>query len=70
MSLLNFYFGFSPFRIPCDVDVLIAPNEHHRLHNGLREMLVFVCDYAHDRCLKLLIARGKVRRSKLGEFFG
>ena len=40
--------------------MLIAPNEHHRLYVGLKEMLVFVCDYAHDRCLKLLIARGKV----------
>ncbi|XP_071485791.1 vacuolar protein sorting-associated protein 54-like [Diadema antillarum] len=40
-------------------DYLIAPNEHAKLMTGLQDMLGLVCDYMHDRCLKLLIARGK-----------
>ena len=44
-----------------DVDVLIAPIEHSKLTQSLQDLLLFVCDYAHDRCLKLLIARGKVK---------
>ncbi|XP_071962445.1 vacuolar protein sorting-associated protein 54-like [Antedon mediterranea] len=42
-----------------DADILIAPVEHQRLSSGLKEMLVMLCNYAHDRSLKLLIARGK-----------
>ncbi|XP_033126648.1 vacuolar protein sorting-associated protein 54-like [Anneissia japonica] len=42
-----------------DVDILIAPVEHQRLNTVLKEVLVMLCDYAHDRSLKLLIARGK-----------
>ncbi|XP_038072831.1 vacuolar protein sorting-associated protein 54-like [Patiria miniata] len=54
-----------------DVDVLIAPIEHNRLTQSLQDLLLFVCDYAHDRCLKLLIARGKdgfLERLSSGEF--
>nr|XP_054758347.1 vacuolar protein sorting-associated protein 54-like [Lytechinus pictus] len=40
-------------------DFLIAPNEHQRLMAGLYDLMGSVCDYMHDRCLKLLIARGK-----------
>ncbi|XP_071789704.1 vacuolar protein sorting-associated protein 54-like isoform X2 [Asterias amurensis] len=54
-----------------DVDVLIAPIEHSKLTQSLQDLLLFVCDYAHDRCLKLLIARGKdgfLERLSSGEF--
>lgn len=42
-----------------DMDILIAPGEYNRLMAGLNEMFASICDYTHDRCLKLLLARGK-----------
>ncbi|XP_022090825.1 vacuolar protein sorting-associated protein 54-like [Acanthaster planci] len=58
-------------KLASDVDVLIAPIEHSRLMQSVQDLLLFVCDYAHDRCLKLLIARGKdgfLERLSSGEF--
>lgn len=43
------------------MDILIASGEYNRLMSGLNEMFASICDYTHDRCLKLLLARGKVR---------
>ncbi|XP_071832408.1 vacuolar protein sorting-associated protein 54-like isoform X1 [Apostichopus japonicus] len=42
-----------------DMDILIASGEYNRLMSGLNEMFASICDYTHDRCLKLLLARGK-----------
>ncbi|KAH9492137.1 Vacuolar protein sorting-associated protein 54 [Bulinus truncatus] len=42
-----------------DVDVMITPLEYDRALATLREMLHAVCDYAHDRCVKVMSARAK-----------
>ncbi|XP_070569635.1 vacuolar protein sorting-associated protein 54-like isoform X2 [Ptychodera flava] len=40
-------------------DVLIDNVECNKLCSNLRELLSFLCDYANDRCVKLLLARSK-----------
>ncbi|XP_077993143.1 vacuolar protein sorting-associated protein 54-like [Glandiceps talaboti] len=40
-------------------DVLIDSIEYNKLCTNLRELLCFLCDYANDRCVKLLLARSK-----------
>lgn len=42
-----------------DVDVMISVSEHDKVQAGLTEMLSSVCDYAHDRCVKVMMARAK-----------
>jgi len=42
-----------------DVDVMISISEHDKVQAGLREMLSSVCDFAHDRCVKVMTARAK-----------
>ena len=43
-----------------DVDVMMSYTEYVKVTNYLREMLCQVCDHAHDRCVKLLVARARV----------
>ena len=43
-----------------DVDVMMSYSEYVKVTNYLREMLCQVCDHAHDRCVKLLVARARV----------
>ncbi|XP_077866909.1 vacuolar protein sorting-associated protein 54-like [Saccoglossus kowalevskii] len=40
-------------------ELLIDNIEYGKLCTNLRELLCFLCDYANDRCVKLLIARSK-----------
>ncbi|CAL1541636.1 unnamed protein product [Lymnaea stagnalis] len=42
-----------------DVDVMITMGEFDKAQAGLKEMLNAVCDYAHDRCVKVMTARAK-----------
>ncbi|XP_071079341.1 vacuolar protein sorting-associated protein 54-like [Haliotis cracherodii] len=42
-----------------DVDVMITEAEYTKLSLGLKEMLCAVCDNAHDRCVKVVVARAK-----------
>ncbi len=39
---------------------MISQSEYVKVSGSLRDMLCQVCDHAHDRCVKLLIARAKV----------
>ncbi len=43
-----------------DMDIMISHPEQIKVTFMLRDMLCQVCDHAHDRCVKLLIARAKV----------
>lgn len=40
---------------------MVSDGEFYKLGSGLKEMLCAVCDHAHDRCVKVLAARAKVR---------
>ena len=31
-----------------------------KVYTSVTDMLSYVCDYAHDRCVKLMLARGRV----------
>ncbi|XP_005105432.1 vacuolar protein sorting-associated protein 54 [Aplysia californica] len=42
-----------------DVDVMVTSAEHDKVQASLKEMLNSVCDYAHDRCVKVMTARAK-----------
>ncbi|BFZ07694.1 hypothetical protein BsWGS_10733 [Bradybaena similaris] len=42
-----------------DVDVLISGAEFETVQAYLKEMLFAICDYAHDRCVKVMAARAK-----------
>ncbi|GFO34669.1 vacuolar protein sorting-associated protein 54 [Plakobranchus ocellatus] len=42
-----------------DVDVMISEAEFEKVQTGLKEMLSAICDYAHDRCVKVMSARAK-----------
>ena len=66
IKLLNFcfnpHFNFF-FLLVCrsdDVDVMISEAEYEKVQAGLKEMLSAICDYAHDRCVKVMSARAKV----------
>jgi len=39
----------------------LSQGEYLRVSGLLHEMLSSICDQAHDRCHKLLVARSKVR---------
>ena len=39
---------------------MISDSDFIKVSNSLREMLCQVCDHAHDRCVKLLVARARV----------
>ena len=67
--LLNYWiFVLTPiliffFLLVCrsdDVDVMISEAEYEKVQAGLKEMLSAICDYAHDRCVKVMSARAKV----------
>lgn len=45
-----------------DVDVILTNAQYVKLGLQVREMLCHICDHAHDRAVKLLVARGRVRR--------
>nr|KAG5714456.1 hypothetical protein BaRGS_006902 [Batillaria attramentaria] len=42
-----------------DVDVMISEAEQEKVSAALKEMLNNICDYAHDRCVKVMTARAK-----------
>lgn len=42
-----------------DLDVMITESEYLATVQGLKKMLCAVCDHAHDRCVKLMVARAK-----------
>ncbi|XP_059162302.1 vacuolar protein sorting-associated protein 54-like [Physella acuta] len=42
-----------------DVDVMISNGEYDKAQSNLKLMLHAVCDYAHDRCVKVINARSK-----------
>ncbi|WAR19536.1 VPS54-like protein, partial [Mya arenaria] len=42
-----------------DVDVMVSSEEYGHAVAGLKELMIAVCDHAHDRCCKVLTARGK-----------
>ncbi|CAG5127416.1 unnamed protein product [Candidula unifasciata] len=42
-----------------DVDVLISNAEFETVQAYLKDMLFAICDYAHDRCVKVMVARAK-----------
>ncbi|KAK7104655.1 hypothetical protein V1264_019335 [Littorina saxatilis] len=42
-----------------DVDVMITEGEYDKTTAALKEMLNSICDYAHDRCVKVMAARVK-----------
>ena len=44
-----------------DLEVMMSLGEFSKISAGLREMMCKICDQAHDRCVKLLNARAKVR---------
>jgi len=39
---------------------VLSQGEYLKVSGLLHEMLCSICDQAHDRCHKLLVARGKV----------
>ena len=43
-----------------DVDMLMSTDDRLKVCSKVRDMLCYLCDYAHDRCVKLMLARGKV----------
>ena len=43
-----------------DVDIMITEEEFDKTSGALKEMLNSICDYAHDRCVKVMTARAKV----------
>ncbi|KAL8589719.1 hypothetical protein ACOMHN_027227 [Nucella lapillus] len=42
-----------------DVDVMITEGEYDKTTASLKEMLYAICDYGHDRCVKVMTARSK-----------
>ncbi|XP_076464051.1 vacuolar protein sorting-associated protein 54-like isoform X2 [Babylonia areolata] len=42
-----------------DMDVMITEGEYDKTTASLRDMLNTICDYAHDRCVKVMTARAK-----------
>ncbi|KAL5008620.1 hypothetical protein ScPMuIL_014201 [Solemya velum] len=42
-----------------DVDVMISEVDHAKLAGSLKEMICSICDHAHDRCVKVIVARAK-----------
>ena len=47
------------------MDMLMSTGDRLKVYNRVKEMLRYVCDFAHDRCVKLMLARGKVGRRKV-----
>ena len=39
---------------------MITDAEYTKARGSVSEMLCQICDHAHDRCVKLLVARAKV----------
>ena len=53
------------------MDVMISEEEYLKLDSHISEMLCAICDHAHDRSVKLLVARSKqgfLERLTSGEF--
>ena len=48
-----------------DMDMLMSTADRLKVYNSVKEMLCYVCDFAHDRCVKLMLARGKVGHHKV-----
>lgn len=51
-----------------DVDVMITEAEYDKTTASLKEMLNAICDYAHDRCVKVMTARAKVNLAGFHHF--
>ena len=47
------------------MDMLMSTADRLKVYNSVKEMLCYVCDFAHDRCVKLMLARGKVSHHKV-----
>lgn len=41
-------------------DMLISEEEYSRVHSALCDMMFAICDHAHDRSVKVIVARSKV----------
>ena len=41
-------------------DMLITDDDYSRVQSSLSDMLYAICDHAHDRCVKVIVARSKV----------
>ncbi|KAK6181724.1 hypothetical protein SNE40_009521 [Patella caerulea] len=57
--------------VTTDVDITISDNDYMKSIHGLKDMLCQICDYAHDRCVKVFTARAKdgfLERLSLSEF--
>jgi hypothetical protein len=46
------------------MDRMISVYECTKVSNHMKEMMSQVCDHAHDRCVKLLMARAKVNTDR------
>lgn len=44
-----------------EVEQILSQGEYLRVTGLMHEMLSHICDQAHDRCLKVLVARSRVR---------
>ncbi|KAK2182245.1 hypothetical protein NP493_359g01050 [Ridgeia piscesae] len=42
-----------------DVDMSMTTEDRLKVYTSVTDMLSYVCDYAHDRCVKLMLARGR-----------
>lgn len=41
-------------------DMLISEEEYSRVQSALSDMMCTICDHAHDRSVKVIVARAKV----------
>lgn len=40
--------------------MLISDDDYSRVQSSLCDMMYAICDHAHDRCVKVIVARSKV----------
>jgi len=50
-------------------DMLISDDDYSRVQSSLSDMMYAICDHAHDRCVKVIVARSKVSMRKKYYFF-
>ena len=49
-------------------DMLISDEDYSRVQSSLSDMMYAICDHAHDRCVKVIVARSKVSMRKNKNF--
>jgi hypothetical protein len=49
--------------------MLISDDDYSRVQSSLSDMMYAICDHAHDRCVKVIVARSKVSMRKNDYFF-